>query len=195
MSSPMQSSARAESIGAGEWVITVGLLALMIGALSMTSDWPASTAFFPRLLSVFSLLLIAVKLASMLWIAFSSRTSVDPQPAIAPAASGTGEVTLVTDVDEDQGNEDEFYNIFSNASSSTWLKTIGWLAAFFVGLYVFGLLIVLPVFTVAYLRIVAKSSWLLCLLYVLGTAGVIYLLFDVLLHLPLPVGIIPLFES
>ena len=53
-------------------------------------------------------------------------------------------------------------------------------------------LVILPIFTVLYLRIVAKSSWLTCLLYVLGTSGVMYAMFVMFLHLPLPQGIFPI---
>ena len=141
-------------------------------------------------------MLILFKISSMLWDVFSAA----PAPAIsaaqnvaAPAGKTEGgEITLVTDVDESRAMEDEFHKIFSHADGRMWAEAVGWLVLFFAGMYLFGLLVTLPVFTVLYLRFVAKASWLVCLLYVLATAGLIYLLFVLVLHLPLPQGIFPI---
>jgi len=182
------SSGATPKVAYGDWIITIGLIAIMAGAYALTLKWPAGAAFFPRLLSATGLFLCLIKLASLLWQAVSPAI---PERPAARAVHGNGEVALV-EGDEDQGNEDEFHKIFTHADARIWASVIGWLALFFVGLYTVGLLVTLPVFTVLYLRVVARASWLVCLLYVLGTAGLIYLLFDLFLHLPLPQGIFPI---
>ncbi len=56
------------------------------------------------------------------------------RPASPPMAPPRRkEITLVTDVDEDQGNEDEFHKIFAHADGRMWADSIGWLVLFFVG--------------------------------------------------------------
>jgi len=172
-----------------DWIITLVLLGVMVTAFALTAKWPSHTAFFPRLLSGASIVLILFKLSAMLWTALAQRNPVAEITAAPRQAGEAKGIELVADVEEDQGDEEGFHNIFANADKRTWLTSIGWLALFFVGMYLVGMLITLPIFTVLYLRFVAKSSWTTCLLYVLGTAGVMYLLFDLLLHLPLPQGI------
>jgi len=180
-----------KTIDYGDWIITLALLGLMAMAYAMTRKWPSATAFFPELLSLAAIVFLLLKLGVLAWKAFG-RTPAGGGAAQRKVHSN-GDVALVTDVDEDQGNEDEFHKIFSQAGGRSWAGVIGWMILFFGGMYLFGLLAVLPVFTLLYLRLVAKASWLVCILYVLGTAGLIYLVFEMFLHLPLPQGIIPLF--
>src|SRR5690606_9226490 len=92
--------------------------------------------------------------------------------------------------DDELADEDDIQSDFAAAPLAVWLQVLGWLASFFIGLYLFGMLIVLPVFTALYLRLVSRMSLLGILAYVLGTSGAIYVLFVVLLHLPLPQGVL-----
>ena len=176
------------SIISGDLIIALLLLALMIGAYAMTWSWPANTAFFPELLSLAGMVFLIAYLVSLVW-ARRAATSAQPPTADKPAHSN-GEIALVAEGDEDQGNESEFHDVFTQSGWRLWASAVGWMALFFGGLHVFGLLITLPVFTLLYLRLVAKASWLVCILYVLGTAGLIYAVFELFLHLPLPQGII-----
>lgn len=184
------------SIDYAEWAITLVLLGVMAGAFLLTLQWPSHTAFFPQIVSGASLVFIAFKLLLMLRrpLAASPPAPMPAPPsktlATAADAKEDKQITLLAEGDEDQGDEDELHNVFASANRATWLAVIGWLCLFFAGMYLVGLLVILPIFTVLYLRIVARSSWRICLLYVLGTAGVIYLLFDRFLHLPLPQGIV-----
>lgn len=179
------------TVAFGDWIITFSLTAIMVGAYALSLKWPANAAFFPRLLSAVGLVLCLLNLGVLVWRAFSPQAPTGPE--VRPSHGNDG-VRLV-EGDEDQGNEDEFHKIFARADARMWGSVISWIVFFFVGLYTAGLLITLPVFTVLYLRFVAKASWLVCLLYVLGTAGLIYVLFDLVLHLPLPEGIFPIFAN
>jgi hypothetical protein len=67
-----------------------------------------------------------------------------------------------------------------------------WTCAFFVSLAVLGLLVTVPLFTVAYLRFAAGERWLYAVAYALIALGFLVLVFDRLLHIPLPAGAIPL---
>ncbi|HEY6630350.1 MAG TPA: tripartite tricarboxylate transporter TctB family protein [Rhizobiaceae bacterium] len=181
-----------------EWAITSLLLIMFAGAFALSLKWSAQTAFLPRLLSGAGAVLVLVRIGGLLRSALSHRPVTRSAPAQVPAAPQAGAddekvIELLADVDEeDQGNEDELKGVFSNSPLKLWVEALSWLTAFFVCFYLFGLLLVLPVFTVLYLRFIAKKSWPFCLLYVTGTAGLIYFLFIRLLHLPVPQGVFPL---
>lgn len=204
MSQQSVPSSSAPTVDYPEWIISIALLVVFVGAYMLSLGWPAETAFLPRLLSGAGTVLLLVKLGAMVW---SARSPVLPSGQTA-ARSGPAEATVdpsgrtsqEMDVslldgvnEEDQAEEEEFKDILAKTPWSVWAQSLGWLAGFFIGFRLFGLLVVLPIFTVLYLRIVARCSWLTCLLYVLGTAGLIYALFVSVLHLPLPQGIFPIF--
>lgn len=176
---------RARVVPYGDWVITLAFLVMMAGAYFLTLRWPPNAAFFPQLLAATGAIMCLVQLCCLAWQARK------PPPARREEryVVSNGEVALV-EGDEEQGNEDEFHKVFTHADGRSWAACLGWVGLFFVSMYTVGLLITLPVFTVLYLRRVAKASWLTCLLYVLGTAGVMFLLFVMFLHLPLPQGIL-----
>ncbi|MFK8252304.1 tripartite tricarboxylate transporter TctB family protein [Ancylobacter terrae] len=174
----------ARSVPYGDWVITLAFLAMMGGAYGLSLNWPPHTAFFPQLLAITGMVMCLVQLGLLVW---QARTR-PPAPEKERYAAN-GEVALV-EGDEEQGNEDEFHKVFTHADGRSWAACLGWVGLFFAAMHLIGILATLPVFTVLYLRVVAKASWRTCLLYVLGTAGVMYLLFVMFLHLPLPQGIL-----
>ena len=67
-----------------------------------------------------------------------------------------------------------------------------WATAFFVSLWMLGLLVTVPLFTVTYLRFAAGERWPYAAAYALVALLFIVLVFDRLLHIPLPAGAIPL---
>lgn len=66
----------------------------------------------------------------------------------------------VTVLDEEEAQEQDVEYVFANAGAKAWREALVWIAIFFGGPFVFGLYIVVPLFCVAYLRLVARSSWL-----------------------------------
>ena len=71
-------------------------------------------------------------------------------------------------------------------------SAVVWATAFFVSLWMLGLLVTVPLFTVAYLRFAASERWLYAGVYALVAFLFLVLVFDRLLHIPLPAGAIPL---
>lgn len=183
----------------GDWLITLILLGVMVGAYVLAQDWPSHAAFFPQLVSGAGAVLSIVKVGSMIWSDFIASPKLVVVSKATPAPRQSEDVEKYIEIagtdDDDQGDEDELHSVFSTSGGKLWASAIGWMMLFFAGLYAFGLLVILPVFTVLYLRFVAKVSWLVCLLYVLGTAGVIYVLFVLVLRLPLPEGVFPIFAG
>jgi hypothetical protein len=204
MTTPVESSARRVSL-TGDWVITIVLLVVMVAAFIASMDWPRDAAFFPRLLSgtgaVLSVLHLVV-LARAARVRRDGEAAADAPvspPADLPAGPDAENAIdgdadrqiLIADSDSDEeGDEDELSGVFSTATRKQWLGLVGWFTLFFGGLYLIGFLAILVVFTIAYLVVVQKSKWWHIALYVLCTAGAMYLLFVVFLHLPLPEGVL-----
>jgi hypothetical protein len=201
---PTESSARRVSL-IGDWVITIVLLVVMVAAFIASMDWPRDAAFFPRLLSGTGAVLSVLHLV-VLGRAARVRRDVEkttdaqasppadtaPEPDVENAIDGDADRQIVIagpDSDE-EGDEEELSGVFSTATRWQWLGLVGWFTLFFVGLYLIGFLAILVIFTIAYLAVVQKSKWWHIVLYVLCTAGAMYLLFVVFLHLPLPQGVL-----
>ena len=67
-----------------------------------------------------------------------------------------------------------------------------WAAAFFVSLWVLGLVVTVPLFAFVYLRLAAGESWPRAAAYAVVAWLFVELAFVRLLHVPLPGGAIPL---
>ncbi|MGV9796520.1 tripartite tricarboxylate transporter TctB family protein [Mycobacterium sp. NPDC003449] len=178
----------------GDWIITGVLLVIMVMAFIATREWPSNAAFFPRLLSGLGIGLTTFRLLTLLRAVIAQRGTRRPAPEETPvpqASDADGKSIVIEGPDSDEeGDEHELHDIFAEADLRTWAGVIGWFMLFFAGLYLVGFLAILVIFTVAYLRVVERTKYWHCALYVAGTAGVIYLLFVVMLHLPLPLGLL-----
>ena len=64
------------------------------------------------------------------------------------------------------------------------------MAAFFLMLWLLGALVTVPLFAVAYLLAVARQSPLVAGGYALASWMFVYGLFDRVLHIPLPAGVL-----
>lgn len=164
---------------AADTVATVSLLVIFGGAYIQAVHWPLRTGLFPRLVVGAAFLLAVFQLVSLLREAMRSAevTEAIIEGAKAPAK----------EADEDVSQEMEY--VFAHAGRRAWIEALGWVAAFFVGLYVLGLYITAPLFAASYLWFVAKASWRVSLIYAAVTAVVLYGAFDWLLDQPVPTGL------
>ncbi|HKY50668.1 MAG TPA: tripartite tricarboxylate transporter TctB family protein [Candidatus Limnocylindria bacterium] len=71
-------------------------------------------------------------------------------------------------------------------------SALAWAAAFFVSLWALGLVITIPLFAIIYLRLAAREAWPKAALYAIVALLFVQLVFERLLHVPLPGGAIPL---
>lgn len=67
---------------------------------------------------------------------------------------------------------------------------IGWILGFFAGILLFGFLVAVPLFLLAYLKLQAKERWLFSLVFTAVVWAVFYGLFDYSLHLPFASGLL-----
>ncbi len=70
------------------------------------------------------------------------------------------------------------------------LASVAWTGAFFAVIGAVGLVAAVPLFSAAYLRLAAGSSWRLIAAYAAISTIFIYLVFVYLLHIPLPRGLL-----
>jgi hypothetical protein len=153
-------------------VITGGLVALFAWGLSQATEWSVRAGLFPRLVTTFGLALAALYLLLLLL------------PGRARRAATTAPTT-VSEAEE----EDPLDYAFTTAGARMWTISLAWIAGFFLALYVVGLLITAPLFTVAYLRVSGGASWRLSVIYALVVGVLLYVAFEVLFALPTPDGL------
>ncbi|WP_395103996.1 tripartite tricarboxylate transporter TctB family protein [Actinomadura sp. SCN-SB] len=167
-------------IRAGDVVMTVILLGVFSGAFLLALDWPFRAAFFPRLLSIAGICFSVLKLiefAVLLWR--PARSGPVEPPAARPVPAD----------DEEQDDQSLEY-VFGSAGARAWAAAVAWVAAFFVGLWLVGIYVIVPVFTLAYLRTAGKASWPAAALYAAVAGGVLWLAFTRLLAVPMPAGVL-----
>ncbi|HEV8534366.1 MAG TPA: tripartite tricarboxylate transporter TctB family protein [Candidatus Limnocylindria bacterium] len=78
------------------------------------------------------------------------------------------------------------------AEAAVTRSALVWAVAFFVSLWVLGLIVTVPLFAFVYLRFAASERWLFAAAYGLASWLFVEIIFVRLLHVPLPAGAIPL---
>ena len=199
----------------GEWVIAASMLGFFTLGYVAAQDWPFRAALFPMIVATFGVLLSVLRLLGLALETVRGRRASAPDPPVAPAPAvavspqvateetrrpaaeadqqeeAPSQVTLVDDeAEEDSSMEDAF----ASAGGRAWVAALLWIVAFFVAFFILGVFIAVPVFALVYLRTAGKASWLAAVLYALVTGAFIYLLFRVVLFLPLPTGVIPFLQ-
>lgn len=161
-------------------VLTVLLLALFGGGYLAAGQWSFQAGLFPHIVTGAGFVIAVLHLARAL---LRLRPS-----AVVAAASGARPRTHGGDEDEEI-NEDEAAYLFQTAGPRRWAAALGWVAAFFVLLYVAGLYLTAPIFSLFYLRFVGRRTWLFSAIYAVVLGVVLYLAFDVALDVPTPPGL------
>jgi hypothetical protein len=72
---------------------------------------------------------------------------------------------------------------------STWIAA-AWMLAFFAGVVLLGFPYAVPLFVLLYLKLQGGEGWLLSIVITAAVAAVFYGLFDAMLHLPFPSGLL-----
>ena len=161
--------------------ITIGFLLVAASVLYQAGLWPFRTAVFPLATGcVLGICALAKLVADA-----RSRVGqpVAPIPAAAtPASAGEQQADESEDADPP--------DVFATASPHEWLTAIGWMAAFFLLLWLVGALVAVPLFAVAYLIAAARSTFVLAGVYAFASWLFIYGLFDRALRIPLPAGVL-----
>jgi hypothetical protein len=72
---------------------------------------------------------------------------------------------------------------------STWIAA-AWMLAFFAAVVLLGCPLAVPLFVLAYLKFQGGEGWVLSIVITATVAAVFYGLFDAMLHLPFPSGLL-----
>jgi hypothetical protein len=200
MADPAPQTRTTQATGAvADLVLATLLLALFGWAFLEAADWSFKAALFPRIVTgigfVFSALLVV---QALLRVVRGRRTSgagapvTSPAGPIAPVPAATPRESVAQaagTTTEDDANEDDVEYVFQTAGARRWTEAIAWVAGFFVLLYVAGLFVTAPVFSLLYLRLAGKRSWLFSAVYAAVAGAVLYVAFELLLGLPVPPGL------
>ncbi len=151
------------------FIVNVILLVAFIYAPLSAREWPYATRLFVWAISVPTLLCLIAQLG------------IDFRRAKQP---GTGEEVLDTaDLPVDRSIPLQI--VFSRG-----MNFLGWFLGLFVGIWLIGFQVALPLFLILYLLTQARSGWLLSLVVAGSVMIVQFVLFDRLLQIAWPKGIL-----
>ncbi|MPZ63878.1 MAG: hypothetical protein GEU93_21995 [Propionibacteriales bacterium] len=185
MRSAMRGSA-AEPVPAvrgGDVLIALIMLAVFVLAYVYAQQWPFRARFFPEYVSVAGAAFAVLKLVGygvqLRWHRAWNRQAPESDPAAGKTEP---------DPEDDQADYSLEY-VFGTATRREWAAALGWIAAFFVSLWLVGVFITVPLFAFAYLRIAGKAGWLAAAAYAAVAGAVLWLAFYQLLYVPMPAGV------
>jgi hypothetical protein len=181
---PVLEPERRAAIDWGDVSITVALLLTFVAAFITARQWEAIAALFPQVATGIGAVLSAFFLARALFFPRSSAETPVQQAATFDPLVAAAEA-------EEQGSDQSESEraFFASLSLRDWAVSLAFFGAFFVSLYVLGLYITSVLFTVAYLKLQAKSSWLFSVIYAVVLTAALYGLFGYALQLPVPEGV------
>jgi hypothetical protein len=144
-------------------------LALAIMALSgwgvwSALAWPWKAKLFPLVIGI---PLFCLATAELLWVLFGSRGAKQAAADFQFSADQPREVAL-----------------------RRTLLAVGWTLGFFAVIVLLGFQIAVPVLVFAYLKIQGKEGWLFSIVFTAAVWGFFYGLFDRLLQMPFPAGML-----
>jgi|SRR5690349_25023217 hypothetical protein len=146
------------------FLLGIGIMAVSAYAAIAALAWPLKTALFPLVISIPLFVLATIEVVS-LWVSgarFSTTKDFQRPPAEVP-----GTVAALRS-----------------------LAAAGWILGFFAAILLFGFLVAVPVFLLAYLRFQARESWLFSIVFTAVVWAVFWGLFDYALHLPFASGML-----
>lgn len=180
--------------------ITVGFLAAGVWVVFQALDWPFRTSLFPLMTGSLLVGLALLKFAASAGrVVRSGSGSAGSElaslvrPEYADGRSGSAEehgASAALAAERPADLLSELPEVFVTASRREWTAAVGWMAGFFLMLWMLGAVVTVPLFAVAYLLIVARRSPLFAGLYALVSWMFVYGLFDRVLHIPLPAGVL-----
>jgi hypothetical protein len=169
---PTPAPRRAPSGAVADVVLTVLLLALFGWGFLEAAQWSFRAALFPRIVTGGAFVLAALHLGHAL-LRLRRRAAL--------TSDGSADT-----LDEDA---DDAVQLFRTAGPQRWAAALAWVGGFFVLLFVGGLFVTAPVFSLLYLRFAGGRTWVFSAVYAVVTGVVLYLAFEVALGVPTPPGL------
>ena len=140
----------------------LAIVILVVSGLGIWSAlaWPLKAKLFPLVIGI---PLFCLALAEVLWVLLSKHTSDEFR------------------LSADQPND---------VALRRTLLAAGWAIGFFAAIVLVGFQLAVPLLVFAYIRVQGKESWLFTIVFTAAVWGFFYGLFDFLLHLPFPAGVL-----
>jgi hypothetical protein len=145
-------------------ILAIGIMAIAAYAAFSALAWPLKTALFPLVISIPLFCLAAAEVVAITLA--RSRSAAIEQAQDAPAEVA-GTVALRRS-----------------------FVAIGWILGFFAVILLFGFLVAVPIFLLAYLKVQAKEGWLFSIVFTAVIWAAFWGLFDYSLHLPFASGLV-----
>ena len=145
-------------------ILSLGIMAVSAYAAISAIGWPLKTALFPLVISV---PLFCLATAEVVAIVLSGPRFGMTKDFQRPPAEVPG--TL---------------------ASRRSFVAIGWILGFFAAILLFGFLLAVPIFLLAYLKLQAREGWIFSIVFTAVVWGAFWGLFDYLLHLPFAAGLL-----
>jgi hypothetical protein len=142
------------------------LMTISVYVIYSASAWPLQARLFPMVVAIPMLALSAVRLA------ISAR-------GLATGTVGVAESAAAAEI-----------GMWRPLARQETARLIAWLAAFLILIWLFSFLIGLPLAMLAYLKGESRERWPVAIGLALATFGYLYAVFDQVLHVPWPPGLI-----
>ena len=143
--------------------LAAAVMLLSLWGIVSAWSWPMKAALFPLVISIPLFLLAA---AEVLWVLFGSAKQ-----------TAAADFKLSDHLPQ------------SVALRRTLLAAV-WILGFFVAILLLGFLVAVPAFVFVYLRLQGKQGWVFSAVFTAAVFAFFYGLFDLLLHLPFPPGLL-----
>ncbi len=183
-------SANANRTGVPDLVISCVVLIICGGALALSVTYPpAVSLLLPRLAAGLGLLCATWMILSKLISLARQRQEAGAARTANPVHVHTGEISAPAEDDDEVDPNDAEY-VLSHTPRRVWLTTIGFIAGFFLVLYLCGLFVAAAALSLVYLVTVGKKSWLFSLGYTTVLTGLLWVLMRWVTYIPSPPGIL-----
>jgi len=148
-------------------LFTLFIGAVLLGAMVVSWEWPVRASIIVLVLGSIGIALAAVQLISDL-------------KSMAPGSARSEALSLEAPALE-SGNRWANVEIWS------------WIIGFLVLIQLMGFLYAIPLFVFLYVKVYG-GGWLLSVVLAVCAGGFVYVIFDMVLHVPWPNPLIPLFK-
>jgi hypothetical protein len=171
-------------------VISCVVLVICSGALVTSVTYPpAVSLLLPRLAAGLGLLCAAWLLVSKSIALARERGETGTHGTAGPVEEQAAMLNEpAEDNDEMDPNDAEY--VLSHTSRRVWLTTLGFIAGFFLILYLCGLFVAAAALSLVYLFVIGKKSWLFSLIYTVVLTGLLWVLMRWVTYIPSPPGVL-----
>ncbi|MDO8384665.1 MAG: tripartite tricarboxylate transporter TctB family protein [Microbacterium sp.] len=160
-------------------VISCVVLFISVGAMALSFTYPAAVSvLLPRLAAGFGIV-------CAVWMIVKNALDLARHRRDHEDELDSDEDLVEQEIDE---NDPEY--VLSHTPRKIWLVTLGFIAGFFILLYLCGIFIAAAVLSFTYLVVIGKKSWLFAILYTGVFTALLWALMRWVTYISSPAGIL-----